>query len=52
LLILQGLVPIATNLLSSQLEAFSARLTDALFKLSDQTIRPEEATHSFQAFHC
>ncbi|AZP11183.1 DUF1631 family protein [Undibacterium parvum] len=50
LLILQALVPIATHLVSSQLEAFSARLTDALFKLSDQTIRPEEASASFQAF--
>lgn len=50
LLILQGLVPIATHIVSSQLEAFSARLTDALFKLSDQTIRPEEAAHSFHAY--
>ncbi|MFZ6648049.1 DUF1631 family protein [Undibacterium sp. TJN25] len=50
LLILQSLVPIATNLVSSQLEAFSARLTEALFKLADQTLRPEEASHSFQAF--
>ena len=50
LLILQGLVPIATNLVSSQLEAFSGRLTEALFKLADQTLRPEEASHSFQAY--
>lgn len=50
LLILQGLVPIASHLVSSQLEAFSARLSDALFKLSDQTIRPEEASNSFQAY--
>ncbi|MES2072842.1 MAG: DUF1631 family protein [Pseudomonadota bacterium] len=50
LLILQSLVPVATNLVSSQLEAFSARLTEALFKLSDQTLRPEEASHSFQAY--
>jgi hypothetical protein len=50
LLILQGLVPIATNLVSSQLEAFSARLTEALFQLSEQPLRPEEATQSFQAY--
>ncbi|MDO8652736.1 MAG: DUF1631 family protein [Undibacterium sp.] len=50
LLILQGLVPIASHLVSSQLEAFSARLTEALFKLSDQTIRPEEAANSFHAY--
>lgn len=50
LLILQGLVPIATNLVSSQLEAFAARLAEALYKLSEQTIRPEEAATSFQSF--
>ncbi len=50
LLVLQSLVPIATNLVSSQLEAFSGRLTEALFKLADQTLRPEEASHSFQAY--
>ncbi|CAN5816602.1 DUF1631 domain-containing protein [soil metagenome] len=50
LLILQGLVPIASHLVSSQLEAFSARLTEALFKLSDQSIRPEEASNGFQAY--
>ncbi|MDE2428900.1 MAG: DUF1631 family protein [Burkholderiales bacterium] len=50
LLILQGLVPVATNLASSQLEAFTGRLTEALFKISDQTVRPEEAASSFQAY--
>ncbi len=50
LLILQSLVPIATNLVSSQMEAFAGRLTEALFKLSDQTIRPEEVSSSFQAY--
>ncbi len=50
LLILQSLVPIATNLVSSQMEAFAGRLTEALFKLSDQTVRPEEVSTSFQAY--
>ncbi len=50
LLILQGLVPITAHLVSSQLDAFSARLTDALFKLSDQSFRPDEASCSFQSF--
>ena len=50
LLILQSLVPIATNLVSSQIEAFTGRLTEALFKLSDQTIRPEEVATSFAAY--
>ncbi|MDY7536762.1 DUF1631 family protein [Undibacterium sp. RTI2.1] len=50
LLILQSLVPVATNRVSSQLEAFCARLTEALFKISDQTVRPEEATTSFHAY--
>jgi len=49
LLILQSMVPLATNLLASQLEAFSTRLADALFKLSDQAVRPEEAKISFEA---
>lgn len=50
LLILQSLVPIATNLVSSQIEAFTGRLTEALFQLSDQTVRPEEVAVSFQAY--
>ena len=50
LLLLQSLVPIATNLVSSQLEAFASRLTQALFVVSDQTVRPEEAASSFMAY--
>lgn len=50
LLILQSLVPVATNRVSSQLEAFSTRLSEALFKISDQTVRPEEASTSFQSY--
>jgi hypothetical protein len=50
LLVLQGLVPITAHLVSSQLDAFSARLTDALFKLSDQSFRPDEAACSFQSY--
>lgn len=50
LLVLQGLVPIATNLVSSQLEDLTMRLCDALFKLSEQTIHPEEAASGFQSF--
>ena len=50
LLILQGLIPITAHLVSSQLDAFSVRLTEALFKLSDQTFRPEEAACSFNAY--
>ncbi|MBC3875612.1 DUF1631 family protein [Undibacterium flavidum] len=49
LLILQNMVPLATNLVSSQLEAFSTRLADQLFKLSDQAVRPDEAKLSFDA---
>lgn len=50
LLILQNMVPLATNLVASQLEAFSTRLADALFKLSDQAVRPDEAKISFEAY--
>jgi hypothetical protein len=49
LLILQNMVPLATNLVASQLEAFSTRLADALYKLSDQAVRPDEAKLSFEA---
>lgn len=49
LLVLQNMVPLATNLVSSQLEAFSTRLADQLFKLSDQAVRPEEAKVSYDA---
>ena len=49
LLILQKMVALATNLVSSQLEAFSNRLADQLFKLSDQAVRPEEAKVSYDA---
>lgn len=50
LLILQGLIPVAAHLVSSQLDAFSVRLTEALFKLSDQTLRQEEAASSYNAY--
>ncbi|MBC3934383.1 DUF1631 family protein [Undibacterium sp. CY7W] len=50
LLLLQSLVPVATNLVSSQLEAFASRLTQALFKVSDQNVRPDEAANSFQTY--
>lgn len=49
LLILQSMVPLATNLVSSQLEALSNRLAEQLFKLSDQAVRPEEARISLDA---
>ena len=36
---LQAMVPVAVNLISSQLEAFASRLTQALFKVADQNVR-------------
>lgn len=50
LLVLQGLVPIAINLVSSQLEELTGKIGDALFKLSEQTIHPDEAAQGFQAY--
>jgi len=50
-LILQSLVPIAASLTATQIEDFSKRLAQALFKLSDQSIRPEEASISFYSYH-
>lgn len=49
LLLLQGMVPIATNLASSQLEAFANRLVDELGRLSDQAVRPEDAKVALDA---
>ncbi|OGB24949.1 MAG: hypothetical protein A3I66_02870 [Burkholderiales bacterium RIFCSPLOWO2_02_FULL_57_36] len=48
---LQNLVSLATALTSQQIEEFSSRLTDALLNLSEQTVRPNEATLSFDAFN-
>lgn len=50
LLTLQAMVPVAANLAASQLEAFSGRLADALFKVSDQAVHPEEANTCFHSF--
>ncbi|WMW81573.1 DUF1631 family protein [Undibacterium cyanobacteriorum] len=49
LLILQATVPIATNLASSQLEAFANRLADELGRLADQAVRPEDAKIALDA---
>ncbi len=51
ILILQSLIPIATSLTATQLEGFTLRLGEALFKLSDQSVRPEEANISFHAYN-
>ena len=48
---LQNLVSLATALTSQQTEDFSSRLADALLNLSEQTVRPNEATLSFDAFN-
>ena len=50
-LILQSLIPVAASLTATQIEGFSQRLGEALFKLSDQSIRPEEANISFHSYH-
>lgn len=49
LLLLQNMVPVAMNLISSQLDAFSSRLADELGKLSEQTVRPDEAKLCLEA---
>ncbi len=49
--ILQSLIPIATSLTATQLEGFSLRLGEALFRLSDQSVRPEEANISFHSYN-
>jgi len=51
IVILQSLIPIATSLTATQLEGFTLRLGEALFKLSDQSVRPEEANISFHSYN-
>jgi len=49
--IMQGLVPLASELAAAPLEAFTARLAEALLKVSTQTIQPGEAILSLDAFN-
>jgi hypothetical protein len=49
--ILQRLLAIALDLTAVELGAFSARLSDALLKLSSQSARPGEAELSLNALH-
>ena len=51
ILILQSLIPIATSLTATQLEGFTLRLGEALFRLADQSVRPEEANISFHSYN-
>lgn len=49
LLMLQEIVPLVTSIVSAQLDDFSNRLADELYKLADQALRPEDAQISFEA---
>ena len=49
ILVIESLVPIAVAQAAEQLEGFTARLAEAMFRLSDQTVRPNEANLSFNA---
>jgi hypothetical protein len=49
--VLKNLVSLAAALTTEQIQGFSSRLTDALLNLSEQTVRPNEATLSFDAFN-
>ena len=51
ILIIESLVPVAVNQAAEQLEAFTERLAEAMFRLSDQTVRPNEANLSFNAYN-
>lgn len=51
ILIIESLVPIAVAQAGEQMEAFTDRLADAMFRLSDQTVRPNEANLSFNAYN-
>ncbi|MBI3284794.1 MAG: DUF1631 family protein, partial [Burkholderiales bacterium] len=47
--VLRGLIPVATHLAVAQLDAFSARLANALLALSEQSVDAKEANLSFNA---
>lgn len=49
--VLQNMVSLATALTAEQIEEFASRLADALINLSEQTVRPNEAKLSFDAFN-
>lgn len=51
ILVIESLVPIAVNEAAEQMEGFTERLSDAMFRLSDQTVRPNEANLSFNAYN-
>ena len=51
ILVIESLVPIAVSQAAEQLEGFIERLGDAMFRLSDQTVRPNEANLSFNAYN-
>ncbi|MBC3917604.1 DUF1631 family protein [Undibacterium sp. CY18W] len=47
--VLRGLIPLATHLVVSQLDAFSARLSNAFLALSEHSMDAREANLSFNA---
>ncbi|MCH8619622.1 DUF1631 family protein [Undibacterium sp. TS12] len=47
--VLRGLVPLANHLVASQIDAFSARLSNAFLALSEQSMDAREANLSFNA---
>ena len=49
ILVLQATIPSVVILVSSQLDGLSKRISDALFTLSDQALRPEDAKISLEA---
>lgn len=51
ILILESLVPLAVEQVGEQATAMIDRLTEALFRLSDQSVRPAEANLSFNAWN-
>lgn len=47
--VLRGLIPLANHLVTSQIDAFSARLANAFLALSEQSMDAREANLSFNA---
>ena len=51
ILIIESLVPLVASEVAAQMGGFIDRLAEAMFRLSDQSVRPNEANLSFNAWN-
>ncbi|GAA4033892.1 DUF1631 family protein [Actimicrobium antarcticum] len=51
IMIMESLVPVAVNQVAAQMMGFTDRLAHAMFRLSDQSVLPNEASLSFHSWN-